>query len=149
MSSLDNLRKTAKRWLKAIRSGDADAVARFRRLYPSGPAAPGLRDVQHALALERGAASWATLKRGLVDTTIDSSEEALTALLQAAHAGDAARVAEIADAYPQIVSTRGALRGHRISPITRNFLWFRFWFRFGSVSVSVSEGRYRPSAAGV
>ena len=30
-SSLDNLRREAKRWLAALRSGDPDAIARFRR----------------------------------------------------------------------------------------------------------------------
>jgi len=62
MSSLDNLRKAAKRWLKALRAGDVAAHARWRRAYPNAPTAPGLRDVQRALALERGFASWTALK---------------------------------------------------------------------------------------
>ncbi|MBZ5727664.1 MAG: hypothetical protein LAP87_22030 [Acidobacteriia bacterium] len=63
MSTLDNLRKEAKRWLKALRANEAEARARFRRAYPHAPAEPGLRDVQHALARERGAESWAALKQ--------------------------------------------------------------------------------------
>src|SRR5688500_6201970 len=64
-TSLDNLRKTAKRWLKALRAHDADARVRFERAYPAGPANPGLRDVQHALARGYGLESWAALKDAL------------------------------------------------------------------------------------
>jgi ankyrin repeat protein len=62
MTILDNLRKAAKRWLNALRANDADARARLTRAYPNAPAEPGLRDVQHALARERGHESWAALK---------------------------------------------------------------------------------------
>src|SRR5204863_7715598 len=40
VSSLDNLRKTARRWLKALREGDADARASGARL-PRGAGAAG------------------------------------------------------------------------------------------------------------
>src|SRR5204862_4025507 len=49
-SSLENLRKEAKRWLMELRAGDADARLRLERAYPAAPANPALRDVQHALA---------------------------------------------------------------------------------------------------
>src|SRR2546422_10877782 len=62
MTTLDNLRKAAKRWLNALRAHDADARARLTRAYPNAPAEPGLRDVQHALARERGHESWTALK---------------------------------------------------------------------------------------
>ena len=65
MKSLDNLRKLAKRWLKALRAQDTDAVARMRRAYPTAPASPGLRDVQHAIARERGYDSWLALAQSL------------------------------------------------------------------------------------
>ena len=61
MSTLDNFRKEAKRWLKALRASDPDAQARLKRAYPKAPAEPGLRVVQHALALEHGGASWKDL----------------------------------------------------------------------------------------
>jgi uncharacterized protein len=54
MHTLDNLRKTAKRWLRALRANEAEARARLARAYPGAPDEPGLRDVQHALARERG-----------------------------------------------------------------------------------------------
>ena len=61
----DNLRKEAKRWLKALRANDPDARARLTRAYPNAPAPPVLRDVQHALAREHGYDNWIALKRAL------------------------------------------------------------------------------------
>ena len=71
MTTLDNLRKTAKRWLKSLRDGDGDARARLLRAYPGAPEQASLRDVQHALARERGYESWIALKRrrGASNTT--------------------------------------------------------------------------------
>jgi uncharacterized protein len=57
-ATLDNLKKTAKRWLKALRAKDEDARARLDRAYPRAPADPVLRDVQHALAREHGYENW-------------------------------------------------------------------------------------------
>jgi uncharacterized protein len=64
VATLDNLRRSAKRWLKALRGGDPSARARLDRATPRAPAAPGLRDVQHALARELGFANWNALKTG-------------------------------------------------------------------------------------
>ena len=61
MSSLDNLKKEAKRWLKALRGGDAEARERLRRAYPKAGPEPALRDVQHALAREHGFEHWTAL----------------------------------------------------------------------------------------
>ena len=61
-TTLDALKKEAKRWLKALRAHDADARARLIRADPKAPADPGLRDVQHALAREYGYESWRALK---------------------------------------------------------------------------------------
>lgn len=47
--TLDSLKKDAKQWLAAIRSGIADARARFTQVVPDGPPHPTLRDVQLAL----------------------------------------------------------------------------------------------------
>ncbi len=60
-TNLEVLRREAKRWLRAVRSGDAAAV---QRLNAAGVSAsqPGLRDVQHALALEYGLPGWIALK---------------------------------------------------------------------------------------
>ena len=65
MSTLDNLKKTAKRWLKALRSDDAEARSRMNRAHPGAPKNPNLRDVQHALAREQGHESWIELRKAL------------------------------------------------------------------------------------
>ncbi len=62
MSNLEHLRKSAKRWLKELRSGDSAARERLLRAHPEAPAEPTLRDVQHALARERGFDGWIALK---------------------------------------------------------------------------------------
>jgi uncharacterized protein len=48
-STLAQLKRDAKRWLKALRENAADARARLARVFPDAPELPTLRDVQHAL----------------------------------------------------------------------------------------------------
>lgn len=74
-SNLDNLKKEAKRWLKALRANDEQAHARFSRAYPNAPAEPRLRDLQHALALEHGLAGWSALKKQLEDQAHENQLE--------------------------------------------------------------------------
>ena len=64
-TTLENLKKEAKRWLKALRQDDAQARRRFETAYPDGPAEPVLRDVQHALAREYEFENWTQLKQAL------------------------------------------------------------------------------------
>src|SRR5438067_4110418 len=64
-SSLDNLKREAKRWLKALRANVEDARARLSKALPTVPDVPTLRDVQHALALEHGLPGWSALKDAL------------------------------------------------------------------------------------
>jgi hypothetical protein len=95
MHTLDNLRKEAKRWLKALRAGDADALARFARAHPNAPAQPALRDVQFALARELGYAGWTALKDAL-----SSRSEQLARDLVAAHdSADAGALQRLGDHY--------------------------------------------------
>lgn len=82
-TTLDNLKQEAKRWLKALRTGDTDARARFRRALPEAPAEPTLRDVQHALAREYGLTGWTDLKRQLENATLRKYETVAEALVTA------------------------------------------------------------------
>jgi uncharacterized protein len=66
-SSLENLKREAKRWLKAVREGDRELRARIERSVPDLPAEPRLRDVQRALAVEHGFPTWAALRRQLTE----------------------------------------------------------------------------------
>lgn len=69
--NMENLRKQAKSLLQAVRSGDADALARIRRSHPEFGEAPidpeklRLADAQLVIARENGSASWPRLKKSL------------------------------------------------------------------------------------
>lgn len=64
-TSLENLKREAKRWVKALRANDGEARARLKRILPDTPDEPGLRHVQHALAVEHGFNGWIALKNKL------------------------------------------------------------------------------------
>ena len=64
-STLENLKREAKRWLKALRANDDAARTRLLRANPTAPAQPGLRDVQHALAREHGFDGWTALAKSV------------------------------------------------------------------------------------
>ena len=93
MSTLDNFRKEAKRWLKALRANDPDAQARLKRAYPKAPAEPGLRAVQHALAREQGAPNWQALR---VRPGSDQGQTGVRPRVEATHAERVARFLQFA-----------------------------------------------------
>ena len=113
-TTVEDLRKEAKRWLKALRATDPDARERLARAWPEAPSSPGLRDIQHALAREHGLNGWTALKDAVADLPPSGSprEQALQVLLRAAERGEAATVGEILDRYPDIINERGNLDGH-------------------------------------
>lgn len=114
-SSLETLKREAKRWLAALRENDLDARARFARSHPSAPPNATLRDVQFALAREYGFAGWAALKAELdsrARRTPVSRDAAIQSLVDAANHGDAGRVRDVLDAHPDIVNERATLAGH-------------------------------------
>ena len=75
-STLEKLRKDAKRWLKALRAGDPEARTRFERAVPRTTKPPTLRDVQLALAREAGMPGWTALKESLRDPGIEGDAQA-------------------------------------------------------------------------
>jgi hypothetical protein len=64
-TTLENLKREAKRWLSALHANAAEAHARLRRALPDAPPNPTLREVQHALAVEHGLPGWTALKNRL------------------------------------------------------------------------------------
>jgi ankyrin repeat protein len=79
-TTLENLKREAKRWLKALREKDNEARARLERVLSEAPALPGLREVQHALALEHGIPGWTELRNRLGGVSReDDSRDALVA----------------------------------------------------------------------
>ncbi|GAA0315376.1 ankyrin repeat domain-containing protein [Sphingomonas oligophenolica] len=104
-TNIDTLRKDAKRWLKAIRGGDAAALARLRDAWPKAPAAPALRDIQHAIALEFGLTGWMSLKQAIADRddAARSPDDLAGVLLRAAwDGGDPSAAARIALRHPEL-----------------------------------------------
>ena len=94
-TSLENLRREAKRWLKALRENDANARERFESAYPKHPAglAPVLRDVQYALACEHGFENWNALKLAVQQASRSRTKDAYEQLARdfvEAYKGDAA-----------------------------------------------------------
>ena len=91
--TLESFRKEAKQWLASIRQGSAAEVERLRRILPSAPAEPSLRDVQLAVAREHGFAGWNELKSTVEAATVRRDamlrdyNEAVDALLEAYHTG--------------------------------------------------------------
>ena len=69
-SSLESLKREAKRWLKAIRAGEPEAIARLKQALPRAGTAVGLREIQQALAREHAVESWAALKLQLADEAL-------------------------------------------------------------------------------
>src|SRR6185436_4231997 len=65
-TTLDKLKKEAKRWLKALRANDPQARERFHTASPNAAGTPVLRDVHHALAREYGLDNWTALKQALL-----------------------------------------------------------------------------------
>src|SRR5687767_15998516 len=91
-SSLETLKREAKRWLQQLRDGDPDAIARFHRWHPTPPSAPALRDVQLALARELEYPGWTDLRNELERRAVEPADERariVERLLRAADQGDA------------------------------------------------------------
>lgn len=105
-SSLETLRKEAKRWLKALRAGDAEARLRLVAATPAAPSDPGLRDVQLALAREHGLPGWAALRQELDDRAMArrSHRERVEIVLLSAWGGDAAAAARILTRWPELAT---------------------------------------------
>jgi ankyrin repeat protein len=103
-SSLETLKKEAKRWLKALRAGDAEARRRLLAATPAAPANPGLRDVQLALAREYGLPSWAALRQALDDLALArrSHGERVEIVLRSAWGGDPVAAGRILTRWPEI-----------------------------------------------
>ncbi len=92
-TTLDNLKREAKRWLKALRENQTEARERFERAHPKHAGTPVLRDIQYALAREHGFQSWKELTLALQQAarsrTREAYERAARDFVQSYH-GDAA-----------------------------------------------------------
>lgn len=106
-SSLDTLRKEAKRWLKQLRAGDAEAIRRLRAITPDAPREPGLRDVQLALAREFGLPGWVALREALEATALERhslAERAEIVARSANFGADTTGARRILERWPQVAT---------------------------------------------
>jgi len=103
-TQIETLRKDAKRWLKALRAGDPVARSRLSAAWPKPPDEPGLRDVQHALALEYGQESWIALTAALDDLAIDRQTrgQRIEQILRHGWDGEPAIARRILKRYPDL-----------------------------------------------
>jgi ankyrin repeat protein len=104
-STLDVLKQDATRWLKALRADDADARQRLTTAWPAAPAAPTLRDVQHALACEYGFVGWRALRAALDEIALDRTTHAerVEAVLRHGWDGDRVRAQRISARFPAVL----------------------------------------------
>src|SRR5258708_38562790 len=101
-STLETLKKEAKRWLKALQAGDAEALRRLLAATPVAPAKPGLRDVQFALARGHGLPGWAALCHALEDARRSYAERVELVLRAANWQADRSTGARLPARWPQI-----------------------------------------------
>ncbi len=101
-STLETLKKEAKRWLKALQAGDAEARRRLLAATPVAPAKPGLRDVQFALAREHGLPGWAVLCQALEDARRSYAERVELVLRAADWQADRSTGARLLARWPEI-----------------------------------------------
>jgi len=107
-SSVDFLKKEAKRWLKALQAGTTDAIARLVRALPEYDANHAqqatLRTVQHALAREHGVEGWLALMSSIETRSRELREIAHQILRHAIFRGDPLVAARLYASHPEIAT---------------------------------------------
>ena len=126
-TSLENLRKETKRWLRALRTGDAGARARLARAWPQAPREPVLRTVQHALAREYGQENWITLTRA-IGSRPESTEPPVERPLLDMKAYDAL-AQDYVLAFGRDKAALARLNRHYERDFTFDDLWGEIWRR--------------------
>ena len=130
-TSLENLRKQAKRWLKELRANDPEARARFERAYPNAPVNPVLRDVQYALAREYGQESWIALKKAVEKLAAESAGTKLQTQTAEGYERLAQDLVLAYDSQDQAALQR--LNEHYHRSFTFDDLWAEIWRRVYAV----------------
>jgi len=130
-TSLENLRKQAKRWLKELSANNPEARARFERVYPNAPVDPVLRDVQYALAREYGQESWIALKNVLEKLAPESAGTKLLTQTAEGYERLAQNLVLAYDSKDQAALQR--LNEHYHRSFTFDDLWAEIWRRVYAV----------------
>ena len=145
-SSVDGLKRDAKRWLKALRAGNPTARELFARAYPNAPDPPGLRDVQHALAREYGVDNWLALKQAAAALHAEST----AGQPPSADAQSLERVAGdlVADFNNKDDAALERTNAHYQRRFTFDDLWAEVWRRVYAFRQRSSRGSLRRCDAG-
>jgi hypothetical protein len=148
-TSLENLRKEAKRWLKALRAGDAAARHRFDAAHPQAPRRPALRDVQHALAREYGQENWIALTDAVAASDAEADVARDPLLAADAYEGLAHDFVSAFNSRDEAALRR--LNEHYRRAFTFEDLWAEIWrrlyafrqraFRGGEQEIQLDEAR--------
>jgi ankyrin repeat protein len=101
-TNVDSLKKEAKQWLKALRAGNADALARFTTALPEHAESITLRGVQLALAREHGFAGWPALTEAIGTRERELREVADQMLRHAIFKGDPAIAAQLFERHREV-----------------------------------------------
>jgi hypothetical protein len=126
-TSLENLRKEAKRWLRALRAGDTVARTRLDRAYPQAPPEAVLRDVQHALAREHGHENWIALTKAIGSRAEPADPPVERPLLDIAAYDALAQDFVLAFGRDEVALAR--LNRHYERDFTVDDLWAEIWRR--------------------
>jgi ankyrin repeat protein len=84
-TTLDNLRREARRLLREAASGDLDGLDRIRASYPNHHGHPKLRQAQQVLAREHGFPNWAALKQEVEDRQRTHADRVILFLEKGVH----------------------------------------------------------------
>lgn len=101
---VESLKREAKQWLKALKAGAADALARFRAALPEHDNNVTLRGVQHALAREHGSPGWQALTDSIGARERELREVADEMLRHAIFQGDHAVAARLFEHHPEVAT---------------------------------------------
>ena len=136
-TSLEHLRKTAKRWLRELRANSAEARTRFERAYPKAPAHPTLRDVQHALAREHGFENWILLKQAIQKPIVDTIKSPVLRTVE-----EYERLAQdlVLAHGPKDEAALGRVNAHFQTSFTFDDVWAIVWQRVYAFRERASEG---------
>src|SRR5215472_941580 len=106
-SSLDSIRKQAKKLVRQFATNDAEAQARVHAQLPAPNLPLSLRDAQLVIAREHGFAGWRDLRAALLRQEGGGLEWAAAEAERAIHENNVDRLAQLVREYPALLSWRG------------------------------------------
>lgn len=107
--SLESIRKQAKKLVREAASGSTEAVARVHACLPDQQLPLSQRDAQLVIAREYGFAGWQDLRAEVLHRVGEGLEWASTQARRAIHDNDLARLKQLLQEYPALLTWRDEL----------------------------------------